>query len=261
MPLLAAGGVDALDPELAELALAGPAVAERVLQRVHDLLVGGAVRTALVAVVALGPLEGGAAVLLAVDGALDPGHRELLSEVGGAVDGRRSAGSDAEQALDAGAVAAGDLDVAGRGGACASDDFFSRMWLRKALRRMSLPVPVILKRLAAPRWVFILGIVVCSSSLVGSGRSRPSVRPAASACAPSRRRCRPRSVASRACFGCAWRCAAWAFLSGASTMVMLRPSSFGDDLDPGRRATTSLGDLVEDPLARARGAASPGPGT
>src|SRR4051794_17514037 len=37
-------------------------------------------------------------------------------------------------------------------------DFFSRMWERKALRRMILPVPVILKRLAAPRSVFILGI-------------------------------------------------------------------------------------------------------
>src|SRR5690606_35642943 len=81
--VLATGGVDPLDPELAELTLAGAAVAERVLQRVHDLLVRGAVRAALVAVVALGPLEGGPAVLLAVDGALDPGHRRLLSGVGG----------------------------------------------------------------------------------------------------------------------------------------------------------------------------------
>src|SRR5687768_12751224 len=36
--------------------------------------------------------------------------------------------------------------------------FFSRMWLLLTCRRRSLPVPVILKRLAAPRWVFILGI-------------------------------------------------------------------------------------------------------
>src|SRR5207302_7894280 len=36
--------------------------------------------------------------------------------------------------------------------------FFSSMWLRKALRRRMRPVPVTLKRLAAPRWVFILGI-------------------------------------------------------------------------------------------------------
>src|SRR5438105_15523532 len=32
------------------------------------------------------------------------------------------------------------------------------IWLRKALRRRMRPVPVTLKRLAAPRWVFILGI-------------------------------------------------------------------------------------------------------
>src|SRR5262249_42593492 len=41
------------------------------------------------------------------------------------------------------------------------DGFFSRMWLRFAFRRRSLPVPVILKRFAAPRWVFILGICRC----------------------------------------------------------------------------------------------------
>src|ERR1700674_4017924 len=36
--------------------------------------------------------------------------------------------------------------------------FFSSRWERKARRRRILPVPVILKRLAAPRSVFILGI-------------------------------------------------------------------------------------------------------
>src|SRR5687768_2315653 len=36
--------------------------------------------------------------------------------------------------------------------------FFSRMWLLLTCRRRSLPVPVTLKRLAAPRWVFILGM-------------------------------------------------------------------------------------------------------
>src|SRR6478609_4232731 len=56
--VLAARRVDALDPQLAEVALARPAIPVRVLQRVHDLLVGGAVGPALVAVVALGPLEG-----------------------------------------------------------------------------------------------------------------------------------------------------------------------------------------------------------
>ena len=38
------------------------------------------------------------------------------------------------------------------------EGFFSRMWFMKAWRRRSLPVPVTLKRLAAPRWVFIFGI-------------------------------------------------------------------------------------------------------
>src|SRR6476646_9698966 len=38
--VLAAGRVDAHDPELAELTLARPAVAVRVPERVHDLLVG-----------------------------------------------------------------------------------------------------------------------------------------------------------------------------------------------------------------------------
>ena len=72
--VLAGTGVDALDPELAEVTLAGPAVAVGVLQGVHDLLVGRLVAAALVAVVALGRLEDGAVVLPAVDGALDPGH-------------------------------------------------------------------------------------------------------------------------------------------------------------------------------------------
>src|SRR5688500_1774684 len=48
-------------------------------------------------------------------------------------------------------------------------DFFSRMWDRKALRRMILPVPVILKRLAAPRSVFILGIGGLLRLLLGGG--------------------------------------------------------------------------------------------
>src|SRR3954447_23888772 len=48
-------------------------------------------------------------------------------------------------------------------------DFFSRMWERKALRRMILPVPVILKRLAAPRSVFILGIGSLLRLLLGFG--------------------------------------------------------------------------------------------
>ncbi len=52
------------------------------------------------------------------------------------------------------------------------EDFFSRMWFRKALRRMILPVPVTLKRLAAPRCVFIFGIAACL--LFGGGQAASS---------------------------------------------------------------------------------------
>src|SRR5438477_3525342 len=38
------------------------------------------------------------------------------------------------------------------------DGFFSSRWFMKALRRRILPVPVILKRFAAPLSVFIFGI-------------------------------------------------------------------------------------------------------
>src|SRR5437588_7999057 len=101
-------GVDALDPQLAEVALARPSVAVGVLQRVHDLLVGRAERPALIAVVALRSLEHGMAVLLAVDGPLDPGHRTPFA--------CRSVVEPAlptEEPLDAGPVAPDDLDLAG----------------------------------------------------------------------------------------------------------------------------------------------------
>ena len=58
-------GVDALDPELPEVTLASPTVAVGVLQRVHDLLMGGTVAAALVAEVTLGLFENGAVMLLA----------------------------------------------------------------------------------------------------------------------------------------------------------------------------------------------------
>src|SRR5207253_478591 len=57
--VLAAGGVDPHDPQPAELALADPAVAEGVVPGVHDLLIGGLVTPAFVAVVALGRIENG----------------------------------------------------------------------------------------------------------------------------------------------------------------------------------------------------------
>jgi hypothetical protein len=44
-------------------------------------------------------------------------------------------------------------------------DFFRRRWLRPCLKRRSLPLPVILNRLAVTLWVFILGIVKLSYPL------------------------------------------------------------------------------------------------
>src|SRR5664279_4370613 len=73
-PVEAGRRVDPLDPELAEVALTGTAVPVGVLHRVHDLLVGSTERTALVAVVTLCLLEGGAMVLLGVYCTLDSGH-------------------------------------------------------------------------------------------------------------------------------------------------------------------------------------------
>src|SRR6266550_5631869 len=52
--------------------------------------------------------------------------------------------------------------------------FFVRMWLLNALKRLTLPVPVSLKRFLAPRWLFIFGISdlysLATSSLALFGR-------------------------------------------------------------------------------------------
>src|SRR5687767_8719991 len=52
------------------------------------------------------------------------------------------------------------------------EGFFSSMWFMKAWRRRSLPVPVTLKRLAAPRWVFIFGIGLLLGGGGGGGLRR-----------------------------------------------------------------------------------------
>lgn len=49
-------------------------------------------------------------------------------------------------------------------------DFVRRLWLRRPLSRRSLPLPVILYRLAVALWVFILGII--RLLLPGTRRSR-----------------------------------------------------------------------------------------
>ena len=72
--VLARGGVDARDPQAAEVALAVAAVAVRVGVRLHDRFLGALVVRVRLAAEALRPLEGRAALLAGVDGALDAGH-------------------------------------------------------------------------------------------------------------------------------------------------------------------------------------------
>ena len=78
----AARRVDPLDPQAAELALAGPAVAEGVLPAAHDLLVGRPERAALVAVVALGLLQYLLVALLGSHATLHPCHVTLSLRLG-----------------------------------------------------------------------------------------------------------------------------------------------------------------------------------
>jgi hypothetical protein len=73
-----------------------------------------------------------------------------------------------------------------------------RIWLPKALERMILPFPVVLKRLAAPLLVFILGMTVLSLTPSFLTTRKKSVCPAVSGIAPhplsvQRTECRPLS--------------------------------------------------------------------
>ena len=79
-------GVDAGDPELAEVALTCLAVAVCVVGGVQQLLLGLAVEAGALAPVAGGSFERGAALLVCVDCALDAGHGS--SFVSGPPDGR-----------------------------------------------------------------------------------------------------------------------------------------------------------------------------
>src|SRR3954465_13360392 len=72
--LLAGGGVDALDPQAAELALAVLAVTVGVRARLEQLLLRALVARVLLAAVPLGPLERRAALLARVYRTLDPAH-------------------------------------------------------------------------------------------------------------------------------------------------------------------------------------------
>src|SRR5439155_12689138 len=73
-PLAARRGVDARDPEAAEVALAVAAVAVGVRVRLQQRLLGAPVARVALAAVALGARERRAALLAGVGGALDAAH-------------------------------------------------------------------------------------------------------------------------------------------------------------------------------------------
>src|ERR671923_581835 len=139
--VLPRGGVDADDPQAAEVALAIAPVAIGVGVGLHDRLLGALVVRVRLAAEALRPLERRATLLAGVDGALDPRHLE-------------PAPSSFLTRLES-----SECRIVGwprrrfRFG-----DFFSRMWLVKACRPRTLPFAVSLKRFFAPEWVFIFGI-------------------------------------------------------------------------------------------------------
>jgi hypothetical protein len=95
-------------------------------------------------------------------------------------------------------------------------DFFSSRWRRPARWQRSLPLPVTRILLEVPLCVFILGIRLLSFMVQHTG-----IRCAANCVG---RWSGQDSTGSLAAF-----CFALAFLCGASTMIMLRPSCLGSD--------------------------------
>ena len=89
--------VDAGDPQLAEISLAGTPVAVGVIQGVELLLLGFAVKPGPLTAVALGRLEEGPPLLLGVDCALHAGHGVFLFSFGEV----RGSASAVQQLLDA----------------------------------------------------------------------------------------------------------------------------------------------------------------
>src|SRR5262249_27279460 len=133
-------GVDAGDPQAAEVALAVAPVAVGVRVRLHQRLLGALVVRVRLAAVALRQLERRAALLARAKRALDAGHLPPPSL-------RFPRGTSSPE------ITAGLRSARLRLG-----DFFSRMWLVKACRPRTLPVEVTRKRFLAPECVFILGM-------------------------------------------------------------------------------------------------------
>src|SRR5919198_659233 len=140
--VLAGGGIDARDPQPAEVPLAVAAVAVRVLVRLEQGLLGPLVARMGLAPVALRARERGPALLARVDGALDPGHLETFPP----------------SSLRTVSRSWSEIHAGLRWCRFRLGDFFSRMWVENACRPRSLPVAVLRKRFLAPECVFILGI-------------------------------------------------------------------------------------------------------
>src|SRR3954465_12878700 len=136
--LLARGGVDALDPEAAEVALAVLAVAVGVGAGLEQLLLGPLVARVLLAAVALGPPEGRPGLLPRVYRTLDAAHLPSSSLARFASCFFSSSGSSRRRLR--------------------LEFFLPRMWLLMACRPRTLPLAVSLKRFLAPECVFCFGM-------------------------------------------------------------------------------------------------------
>src|SRR5262249_29335741 len=145
--VLAGSGVDARDPQAAELALALLAVAVRVDPGALDGLAGHPEQPAARSVVALGLLQDAVVPAPLDDASLHSGHARLLSR-------RARYGSSCSIRLRSTLATSTRL----RRRRFRLVSFLVRMWCLPSRMRVILPVPVRLKRLAAPRWVFIFGI-------------------------------------------------------------------------------------------------------
>src|SRR3954451_2913946 len=136
--LLAGGGVDARDPEAAEVALLVAPVAVGVLVGLEQGLLGELVARVSLAPVALGPVQRGAPLLARVYGTFDAAHLCSSSLT---------------------RFSSGFATITGRPSRrLRLGRFWPVLWVSIACRARSLPLAVLRKRFLAPEWVFILGM-------------------------------------------------------------------------------------------------------
>src|SRR5690606_31401860 len=150
--------------QLPEVALLGAPVAVGVVERVEHLLLRLAVQARPLPAVAAGQLEGGAALLLSVDRALHACHGGL-PYVSGRLRGVRAGsggwgGRDGQRPSSfltrfTSALLTGTMPARSR---VSLLDLTSRRCRRPVCWRRSLPLPVILTRLAVPLCVLFLGM-------------------------------------------------------------------------------------------------------